>query len=226
MPICSRDAIECDIARLRTLMPHEAWPTSFIDLNAARNFVGQWCYDKHFKYAGWPDVELRKYRLFVNFNAAKYTLEAGVFEVERAVPPLIKTAKDHRDESAVRTDEVEVVEVKVPTNEEHGTDEESEGAPVFDLAAGIYCSDHCVRVDDISSASASPSTHTSFSSSEIDVESAPITPAPPEPEKATATIDPFKASAPASLYPDSYSSFLQDLIEELQRGYVLKVVFE
>ena len=191
------DAIESDITRLRTLIPRDAWPTSFTDLNAARNFVGQWCYDNHFRYAGWPDVELRKYRLFVNFNAAKYALEDGIFDVERAVPPLVKNAKDHRKKSAVRKDEVAVIEMKAPI------DDESEDAPVFDLD-GYDRSSHD---DGMNSASASPSTPTSSFSSEIDAETAPLTPASPEPEKEVAPADPFKVCSilftSSSLYLES-----------------------
>jgi|SRR5690242_6902248 len=63
-----------------------SWPSPFTDLNAARNFVQQWCNNNRFDYAGWPDVKLHKYRLFVHFNTAKYALRKGLFKVKRAVP--------------------------------------------------------------------------------------------------------------------------------------------
>lgn len=179
------DAIEADIARLSTLIPRAAWPATFIDVNAARNFVGQWCYDNKFRYAGWPDVEFRKYRLFVNFNAAKYALESDIFEVKRAVPLL---AQSHAKKSAVAKEyEAQPIEVKASANEESGI------VSVFGPVTGADTPDGCNRGDNTRSASASSSVSASLSSDEVD---GTFTPATTEPQKEAAPVDPFKVSAP------------------------------
>lgn len=85
-----------DIARLKKLI--RTWPTTFPHLNEARNFVQDWCYQHYFRYTGWHDVDLRKFRLFVHFNTAKYALQEGVIKVERAVPKRVAcVAKDEKD---------------------------------------------------------------------------------------------------------------------------------
>jgi len=70
-------AIERDIARLNVLLP--TWPSSFIDLNAARNYVRQLCYELYFEYTGHADIEMYKFKLYVHFNAAKYAHKAEKF---------------------------------------------------------------------------------------------------------------------------------------------------
>jgi hypothetical protein len=138
---------------------------------------------------------LRKYRLFVNFNAARYALEAGIFEVECAVPPLAKN--NTKGVAVSKEDEVKVNEVKASTNEESGS------APVF----GPYVRSHhnpkdWIRVDDTGSASTYPSSPTSLPSDQIDDESTPLTPATPEQGKEAAPVDPFKVRTLPSQYPD------------------------
>ena len=73
------DAIETDIARLLKLITN--WPATFPHLNAARNFVHQWCYTHHFRYTGWEKVEPRRFGLFVNFATAKQALAGGLFKI-------------------------------------------------------------------------------------------------------------------------------------------------
>jgi hypothetical protein len=71
------DAIELDIHRLNTLIPH--WPTFFTHLNAARNFVRRFCSARRFRYTGHPDVEASRFALYVHFNAAKKAWKEGKF---------------------------------------------------------------------------------------------------------------------------------------------------
>lgn len=71
------DAIDLDIHRLTTLLPH--WPTFFTHLNAARNFVQTFCSASRFRYTGHPDVDPEKFRLYVHFNAAKKAWREGKF---------------------------------------------------------------------------------------------------------------------------------------------------
>jgi hypothetical protein len=58
------------------------WPPRFIDLNAAHNHVQQVCYAMYFRYTYHPDVEKRRFRLYVHFNTAKYALSDGKFKVD------------------------------------------------------------------------------------------------------------------------------------------------
>jgi hypothetical protein len=190
--LTSTDVIDTDIKRLSAIMPNEAWPATFIDLNAARNFVGQWCYENRFRYTGWSDVELRKYRLFVNFNAAKYALSAGVFEVERAVPPLNKIAA--KETVVKEKDEVEVLKMRASVAKL------TDHTPVGHAAR----TEHTKNVDDLepdrdtSRASASPSVPT-FIPEMTPAESAPLTAAMTEPEKEdSAPVDPFNVNTPFS----------------------------
>ncbi|KAF3009664.1 hypothetical protein E8E13_008049 [Curvularia kusanoi] len=78
------DAIERDLAQLRQFkLPY---PASFSHLNEARNFIGTWCWEHHFRYTGWEGVESRKYKLFVHWAMAKEGLKIGLFKVDGSVP--------------------------------------------------------------------------------------------------------------------------------------------
>lgn len=167
-------------------MPRELWPTTFSELNAARNFVGQWCYENKFRYAGWPDVELRKYRLFVNFNTAKYALKGRVFEVERAVPPLSNTCAK---EVNVPKDDVEVIKVQASAHKK------SASTPISEAFTQNHIHPYDRRaVDDTSSTSSPSSAVTSPFSNESDVQDVAIASAAPNRKKGHAPVDPFKVS--------------------------------
>jgi hypothetical protein len=109
-------AIESDIARLSLLTPTSFWPTSFVDLNVARNFVGRFCYDNKFRYTGWPDLELHRYRMFVNFNMAKYAYRNGEFGIKEQEPRR-EDLKQKMVGGARQKDEVTVLKMRVPASE-------------------------------------------------------------------------------------------------------------
>jgi len=73
-------AIERDIKRLNAVLP--SWPSSFHGLNAARNYVRQFCYVLRFEYTGHPNVELHIFKLYVHFNTAKHAYKAGKFALD------------------------------------------------------------------------------------------------------------------------------------------------
>ena len=166
----------------------QTWPSMFTDLNKARNFVGQWCFDNKFRYTGWPDVALHKYRLYVNFNAAKYALEDGVFEVERAVPdrkPVKKANGQERDNTLEQEDEVQTLEVQVPTSEHAGNTR-------TDRLQDVKTATMDGQDDGIQ-----PVSHSSVTSPETTCSNgAPFTKALArlEKEEAAAAVDPFKVS--------------------------------
>ncbi|KAF2125366.1 hypothetical protein P153DRAFT_400194 [Dothidotthia symphoricarpi CBS 119687] len=77
---CLKDAIDFDVERLVPLV--RGWPARFTDINAARNFVGGFCYDVRFRYSGYGDVEAHRYRMFVNFHTAKRAFGEGRFVLD------------------------------------------------------------------------------------------------------------------------------------------------
>lgn len=105
-----------------------SWPSTFTDLNAARNFVQHCCGNNRFRYAGWPDVEQRKYRLFVHFNTAKYALQKGLFKVERTVPKrtgMTRTVSQMRDSNwkqvhmvKKQEDGIEIIQVRAAVTQD------------------------------------------------------------------------------------------------------------
>jgi hypothetical protein len=106
------DTIEADIHRLSQLIPSNSWPSTFADLNAARNFVGAFCYDVKFKYSGWQELERKRYMMFVNYNTAKRAFQNGVFKIEKTDQVLKNVdASKGRVETAAQTDKVKIAEV-------------------------------------------------------------------------------------------------------------------
>ncbi|KAL1602068.1 hypothetical protein SLS59_005236 [Nothophoma quercina] len=195
------DAIEAGIARLLPLV--HAWPVRFSALNEARNYIGSWCHDNKgkFRYTGWADVELRKYCLFVNFNAAKYALEEGLFKVEREMPekrPFRKSAECGVDKNFEQPNNVQIMEVRV---ENTGSDAESTGG------------------------SSAASSETACFKNEVgaqneEKEAAAVI--------ETVPTDPFKVHDPTSSYGRTtvLTLYLQDLVTELQRGYAVQPAFD
>lgn len=55
-------------------------------------------YKQEFRYSGWPDVELHRYRMFVNFNTAKYASRRGEFKIgkreEKAESEVTRVVKE------------------------------------------------------------------------------------------------------------------------------------
>lgn len=141
-------------------------------------------------------MEIRKYRLFVNFNAAKYALEAGVFEVERAVPPLrgeMKRGGGGRDGGTERKEDVKALEFKAPG------DEKADIAPV----AGHADRTQQVEAEDLDSSDEYDTSKfkpwpvaLSSSSDAPDAQDCPLPNAMARVEKADAApVDPFKVSS-------------------------------
>lgn len=129
------EAIDADISRLTPLIlpslratpttppTTETTPTTtptFPHLNAARNFIAQWTWAHSFRYTGWPNIDPRKYRLYVNWAMAQRGLAAGYFKVEGANPPVVN--KLVRPVIAQREGE-EKYEDKVRAWMEYSTDE-------------------------------------------------------------------------------------------------------
>ncbi|UPX19760.1 uncharacterized protein EKO05_0010013 [Ascochyta rabiei] len=52
------EAVEFNVCRVLNLIPSSLWPSTFSDVNEARNFVARYCHDIRFRYTGWPDVAL------------------------------------------------------------------------------------------------------------------------------------------------------------------------
>ncbi|KAF2626618.1 hypothetical protein BU25DRAFT_491963 [Macroventuria anomochaeta] len=214
------DAIESDIARLTSLIPPSSWPPRFTDLNEARNFIGQCCYGTGFKYTGCPDVAMHKYRLFVNFNAAKYALEDGMFEVEREVPErkalrkaLRKAMSGGRDRKVERNDEVRVVDVKGPAAARE------EDARVCDGADCLH-DVKTVEWNDYDTSNFEPWPACSFSSSEIAYSENGVG------AKALADHKEDVVAASAVLEEAAAVDSFKKLVADLQRRYVLKAAFE
>ena len=195
------DAIEADIARLLPLI--HAWPIRFSDINEARNYIGSWCHDNKdkFRYAGWADVELRKYCLFVNFNAAKYALEDGLFKVEREVPEkrsFKKSAGCGVDKNFEQPNDVQIVEGRVDNTR---SDAESTGG------------------------SSAASSETTCSENEGDAqneekEAAAVV--------ETTPTDPFKVhdSTASHGWTIVLTLYIQDLVAALQRSYAVQPAFD
>lgn len=167
----------------------------FVDLNEARNFVHDWCYDNRFRYTGWEGVEPRKYRLFVHFNAAKYALQRGLFRVEHAVPRrqiVDKAVGKVRDGYRPRGDEVKVVEVRlaVTHGEEPADGERAGGADTNPRPEDIELTN-----SDIGGSTSGSDQDSSVSSSEIsESEDDALSQSAVEKEQQEAAIpDPFKA---------------------------------
>jgi hypothetical protein len=74
------ETVESDIHRLTPLIL--SWPPVFPILNTVRNFVQHFCLEFYFKYTGWPDLEMSKFRLYMHFNTTKYAFQAGKFMLE------------------------------------------------------------------------------------------------------------------------------------------------
>lgn len=126
--------------------------------------------------------------MFVNFNAARYALEPGVFEVERAVPFLART--DAKKPAVVKDDENEASEVNASANEKCGS------ASVFGAVTGANIPGGCNRGDNVSSASTPSLVPASISSDAVDVAFIPAT---TKLQKEITPVDPSEGSAPPSL---------------------------
>jgi hypothetical protein len=75
-----RLSLPAAIERLNAVLP--TWPSSFYDLNAARDYMRQFCYVLHFEYTGHTDIEDWKFGLYVHFNTAKDAYKAGKFVLD------------------------------------------------------------------------------------------------------------------------------------------------
>lgn len=223
------DAIGIDIHRMSHLIPHSSWPQSFTDLNAARDFISGYCYEAKFKYTGWPDLAPHKYRPYVNYNGAKNALEAGAFRVKREVTErklVNQELEKRRTRHGEQEDGVKITRAQVPAIEKAkglgvGTGVDSpQGAKTVDVDPGNNSPE--LNPDcSVSSSNTGPSEDKLLSNALIDV-SAPI-----DLEEAVA-IDSFKVSVLAAFRADISTNRVhrQDLVAELQRGYLLKSAFE
>lgn len=164
--------------------------------------MGEWCYIHRFRYTGWEDVELRKYKLFVNFNAAKYALKEGRFAVERAVLKRDAVSKSSGDvERGVheqRVDEIEVIRVRgavAPQDKQAVICEIADDAQDTEIISSDGSKSDCGV--ECSSCSSSPCT--------IDFEDASHTSTVTELGKQEpAAADPFKVIIPFSLSAPSF----------------------
>ncbi|KAF9691468.1 hypothetical protein EKO04_010746 [Ascochyta lentis] len=204
------DAVELDVHRVSNLIPRSFWPTTFIDVNEARNFVSNYCYETRFRYTGWPGVAPDRFQLFVNYNTAKSAFRDGIFKVEKKTPekkPLKKMLDEEESGGVANKSAVKVVDVLASTSET--TTNKLGHSDAGDCIKGVDAADIDTFDDDyelnsagsfLSSEMSDPPTIGELSNEEVGKDSA-------EPEEAVA-VDPFK-----------------DLVAELQRGYLLKAAF-
>lgn len=212
------------------------WPTSFPHLNAARNFVAEWCWSHRFRYTGWENVEPRRYSLYVNWAMAKQGLAGGLFKVDGANPsptlprPVIDRNKDGKEK----------YDAKVRAWMDyttHGNDERTNnvtGPP--DAIPDLMVND----VDILRADSASPPSSVSVSSDDtaapslskysgsdntlIDLEEEVAEPQLDARDKAR--VDPFMVRISRLSLIFSSLMISQGLVMELKRGYGMKMVAE